>query len=69
MSERKIFTQAVSLEEVINRLHMTKEEKEKEYRFLSGIGDIGEVIFDGDNILGWSPEREPEKVEMNVTLN
>ena len=71
IDDRRIF---ISLEDAINnvadRQHFSKEQKEKMYREWSNIADTWEVVFDDKNrIIGCAPDRPCEKINLTIKID
>ena len=71
MPEEKIY---ISLEQAVNnvcnRHHMSKAQKEVMYREWANLNSTGKVKFDEkDNIIGFAPDASIEKIDMKIMIH
>ena len=62
-------TIAFSAEALISNMDSPKWYKEETYRKALNLGDRGTVLWEGDRIKGFRPDRPMEYIEVNLTIS
>ena len=62
-------TIAFSAEALISNMDSPKWYKEEMYRKALNLGDRGTILWEGDRIKGFSPDRPMEYIEVNLTIS
>ena len=62
-------TIAFSAEALISNMDSPKWYKEEMYRKVANLSDRGTVLWEGDRIKGFSPDRAMEYIEVNLTIS
>lgn len=62
-------TIAFSTEALISNMDSPKWYKEEMYRKALNLGDRGTVLWEGDRIKGFRPDRPMEYIEVNLTIS
>ena len=62
-------TIAFSTEALISDMDSPKWYKEEMYRKALNLGDRGTVLWEGDRIKGFRPDRPMEYIEVNLTIS
>ena len=62
-------TIAFSTEAIISNMDSPKWYKEEMYRKALNLGDRGTVLWEGDRIKGFRPDRPMEYIEVNLTIS
>ena len=62
-------TITLSTEALISDMDSPKWYKEEMYRKALNLGDRGTILWEGDRIKGFSPDRPMEYIEVNLTIS
>lgn len=62
-------TITLSTEALISDMDSPKWYKEEMYRKALNLGDRGTVLWEGDRIKGFRPDKPMEYIELNLTIN